>query len=88
MAELYQVEFKGSRREFFYNTYYHSLSVGNHVITQVDQGEDIGLLTKQIEAEIDFSKSQKPRSILRPASEDDVRKLKQLRENEIQYKKE
>lgn len=88
MAELFQVEFKGSRREFFYNTYYHSLEIGSHVITQVEQGEDIGLLTKQIDKEIDFSKSQKPRSILRPASVEDVQKMHRHRENEVEYKKE
>jgi cell fate regulator YaaT (PSP1 superfamily) len=88
MAELYIVEFKGSRREFFYNTYYHTLSVGEYVITQVDQGEDIGQLAKRVEKEIDFSDSARPRSILRPAGKDDLIRLKQLRENETQYKKE
>jgi cell fate regulator YaaT (PSP1 superfamily) len=87
MAELYIVEFKGSRRDFFYNTYYHTLSVGEHVITQVDQGEEIGVLAKKIEKEITFSDAARPRSILRSAGKDDLARLAHLRENEKQYKK-
>ena len=54
MAELYQVELKGSRREYFYNTYYHTLTLNDYVIIQLEQGEDMGLLTKKINSEIDF----------------------------------
>ena len=71
MADLYLVEFKGSRKGYFYNTYYHTLKVEDYVIVQADQGEDMGLLTLKINAEINFSDSAKPRSILRPAGEDD-----------------
>lgn len=88
MAELYQVEFKGSRREFFYNTYYHSLTLNDHVIIQLEQGEDLGLLTKKIEADVDFGGGAKPRSILRPAGPEDLDRLKRLKDNEDQYKKE
>jgi cell fate regulator YaaT (PSP1 superfamily) len=88
MAELYLVEFKGHRKEYFYNTYYHSLSIPGYVIVQAERGEDIGLLKKKIEIEMDFSQTMKPRSILRPASPEDVHEMEALRERENQYKTE
>lgn len=88
MAELYQVEFKGSRREYFYNTYYHALSLDEYVIIQLEQGEDLGLLTQKIDIDMDFSSTSRPRSILRPAGEEDVDRYQRLKINEEQYKKE
>ena len=88
MAELFQVEFKGSRREFFYNTYHHSLKLQDYVIIQAAQGEDMGLLTKRIEADLDFSDTEKPRSILRPAGSEDLSRYNQIKDNEQKYKKE
>ncbi len=88
MAELFQIEFKGSRREFFYNKFHHSLKLGDYVITQVEQGEDMGQLTKKIEAELDFSGTAQPRSILRPAGADDLARFEKLKANEVTYKQE
>jgi cell fate regulator YaaT (PSP1 superfamily) len=88
VAELYQVERKGSRREFYYNTYYHTLKPDDYVIIQLEQGEDLGLLTKKIETRVDFSGSQRPRSILRPAGSDDLARFEKLKANEIQYQRE
>jgi len=88
MAELYQVEFKGSRREYFYNTYHHSLSVSDYVIIQATQGEDMGLLIKRLESEPELKGLEKPRSILRRAGDDDHSRYQQLKENETKYKKE
>ncbi len=88
MAELYTVEFKGSRREFFYNTFYHSLEAGEQVIVQVDQGEDIGLLRNLVEAEMEFADSARPKSILRLANEEDIERDKTLSANETEYKSE
>lgn len=82
MPELYTVAFKGNRREYYYNTFYHSLSPKEHVIVQADRGEDIGLLDKKIITPIDFSDKDKPRSILRPASEEDKRNLELNRSDE------
>ena len=88
MAELYQVEFKGSRREYFYNTYYHSLKLNDYVIIQVEQGEDIGLLTKKMKTDMDFSGATRPHSILRPAGNEDIERYEKLRANEVRYKNE
>ncbi|UCE23664.1 MAG: stage 0 sporulation protein, partial [Candidatus Zixiibacteriota bacterium] len=79
---------KGSRKEYFFNTYYHSLSLSDHVIIQAERGEDIGLLSKKIEIEMNFEETAKPRSILRPASDDDMARLRELRRKEIQHETE
>jgi len=86
MADLYLVEFKGSRKEFFYNTYYHTLKLDDYVIVQADQGEDMGLLSLKIDTDVDFTDGARPRSILRPAGEDDQTHFNELKDNEIQYK--
>ena len=49
MAELYLVEFKGSRKEYFYNTFYHKLGEEDYVVTQTDRGEDLGKILKKID---------------------------------------
>jgi cell fate regulator YaaT (PSP1 superfamily) len=88
MAELYLVEFKGSRKEYFYNAFYHSLELLDHVVVEAERGEDIGLLTHKVDVEMDFSPTSRPRSILRPASRDDMARVEELREKEREYKDE
>ncbi|NOY88558.1 MAG: hypothetical protein GXO93_04085 [FCB group bacterium] len=88
MAELYLVEFKGWRKEYFFNTYYHSLKPTDYVIIQADRGEDIGLLSKKITVEVDFEDTTKPRSILRRASDADMVKYHEIQEKEIKHKAE
>jgi len=82
MAELYLVEFKGSRKEYFFNSYYHSLAENDWVIIQAERGEDIGRLLRKIDTDVDTGDSHKPRSILRPASEEDLDMRKELTEKE------
>jgi cell fate regulator YaaT (PSP1 superfamily) len=86
MAELYLVEFKGSRKEFYYNTYHHSLKPEDFVITQAEQGEDLGWVNCRVESEEYARGNGKPRSILRPAGEEDMRRHRQLAENEKTYR--
>jgi cell fate regulator YaaT (PSP1 superfamily) len=86
MAELYVVEFKGSRRQYFYNTYYHSLKQDDLVIVQAEQGEHCGRISNKIETDVDFSGAEKPRSLLRRAGSDDIRRYETLTENEVRYK--
>jgi cell fate regulator YaaT (PSP1 superfamily) len=87
MAELYLVEFKGSRKEYFYNSYHHTLRLPEYVIVQADQGEDMGKLSKRIDIAMDFADSGRPRSILRPAGREDQMRFEDLRQREMQYKK-
>nr|MBN2277509.1 hypothetical protein [candidate division Zixibacteria bacterium] len=82
MSDLYLVEFKGNRREFYNNTYYHSLRLNEPVIVEAERGEDAGILRKKIEAEVKLPDEEKPRSILRPASEEDRRKIAENRTDE------
>jgi cell fate regulator YaaT (PSP1 superfamily) len=82
MPDLYMVEFKSGRKEFFYNAYHHSLNINDYVIVQADRGEDMGRLDKKILKEIDFSDTEKPHSILRPSNEEDRKRLEQNRRDE------
>lgn len=86
MAELFLVEFKGSRKEYFYNTYHHSLRVDDHVITQAEQGEDLGWIISRVDNGDRIASAEKPRSILRPAGADDMSRFSELKDNEITYK--
>ncbi len=88
MAELYLVEFKGARKEYYYNTYYHDLSVNDYVVIQAERGEDIGMLAKKIEIGMDFGGGSKPRSILRLAGPDDRRRYEEIIVEELTYKAE
>ena len=88
MAELYQVEFKGSRREYFYNSYHHTLKIDEYVIVQAEQGEDMGRLNKRIDADLQFDSKSKPRSILRKASSEDLTRFRRLKDDEALYQKE
>ena len=54
MSELYLVEFRGSRREYFFNSYYHMLEGVQWVIVQAERGEDIGRLSHKVAKEGDF----------------------------------
>ncbi|MBU0983301.1 MAG: hypothetical protein KKA42_05495, partial [candidate division Zixibacteria bacterium] len=88
MAEVFIVEFKGSRREYFYNAYHHTLATDDYVITQVDQGEDMGKVSKKVEADAELEESISPGTILRPANENDIARFRALRQNEFRYKDE
>ena len=72
MPDLYIVEFKGHRRAFYYNTYYHSLEIGESVIVEAERGEDLGFISKRVPEDHEMQIDEKPLSILRPASSEDV----------------
>jgi cell fate regulator YaaT (PSP1 superfamily) len=86
VAELFLVEFKGSRKEFFYNSYHHALKLSESVIVQAEQGEEMGVLVKQIESR--SGEVGRPRSILRPAGADDKTRYDELRQKEKDCKRE
>lgn len=88
MAELYLVEFKGSRKEYFYNTYYHKLGDEDFVVTQTDRGEDLGKILKKIDIEVEFGDDDKPQSILRKAGKDDLQRHEELLDTDNKCKKE
>lgn len=82
MPDLYLVEFKGNRREFYFNKFYHSLKLNEYVVVQAERGEDMGLLLNRVEKDSTFSFVEKPRSILRPANDDDMANLDKNRVDE------
>src|SRR4030042_5399091 len=74
--ELYLVEFKGSRRQFYLNPENLPLKPGNFVIVQAERGEDLGEVTKKLEVEDPSSYVEKPFDILRSATQEDLERLK------------
>jgi cell fate regulator YaaT (PSP1 superfamily) len=57
-------------------------------VVQAERGEDIGLLKHHIEQEPDFEDRERPKSILRRASQEDMIELDQKRQREKQYRTE
>ena len=88
MAELYLVEFKGSRKEYFFNSYYHSLKTNDLVVVQAERGEDIGVLIDKVETQSEFGDRGRPRSILRRASDEDVEAMEDIRQKELDFQNE
>ena len=72
MPDLYIVEFKGHRRNFYYNTFYHALKPGEKVIVETERGEDMGIISKKIIDDIRVNLEDKPLSILRPVTGEDM----------------
>jgi cell fate regulator YaaT (PSP1 superfamily) len=79
--DIYLVEFKGSRKEYFTNPDCLSIKIGNLVIVQVERGEDMGRVTKKVPMEM-VELEKKPQNILRLAIQDDLNKLTANRERE------
>lgn len=72
MPDLYIVAFKGFRRGYYYNTYYHSLELDDYVIVEAERGEDLGHISKMVSNEETIETEDKPLCILRPASAEDI----------------
>lgn len=79
--DIYLVEFKGSRKEYFTNPDCLSIKIGNMVILQAERGEDMGRVTKKVPMEM-VELEKKPLNILRLATPDDLNKLAANRERE------
>ncbi len=77
MPDLYIIEFKGNRREYFYNSYYHALETGDRVIVEAERGEDMGMVSKAVPEGCRIETDDKPMSILRPVTPEDLEKHKQ-----------
>lgn len=81
---LIEVEFKGSRKEYFLNPKSVPLSVGCHTIIEYDNGEDMGVVSSFVNKNIkgvDLSISGK---IIRKCNNIDIRRLKENRKIEDQ----
>jgi len=49
VAELYLVEFKGSRREVFANPNCLGIRSSDYVAVQAERGEDLGKVSKKVQ---------------------------------------
>jgi cell fate regulator YaaT (PSP1 superfamily) len=87
VSDIYLVEFKGSRKEYFTNPDCLSVKPGEYVIVQAERGEDMGKVTKKVPAEM-VSLEKKPRRILRLAAQEDTDRLAANREKEKECLKE
>jgi cell fate regulator YaaT (PSP1 superfamily) len=87
VAELYLVEFKGSRKEVFANPNCLGLRSSDYVVVQAERGEDLGKVSKKVQREAE-EPERKPQSILRKATDEDLKKLIANREKEMECYKE
>jgi len=83
VADIYLVEFKGSRKEYFSNPDCLSVRSGDYVIVQAERGEDMGRVIKKLPYEME-KQEKKPHNILRLAMPEDLNKLLANREKEKQ----
>jgi cell fate regulator YaaT (PSP1 superfamily) len=87
VSEIYLVEFKGSRKEYFANPDCLSIKPNEYIIVQAERGEDMGKVTKKIPAEM-VNLEKKPRKVLRMATQEDLERLSANREKERECLKE
>ncbi len=87
LSDIYLVEFKGSRKEYFANPDCLSVKPNEHVIVQAERGEDMGKVTKRVPAEM-VTLEKRPRKILRLATREDSDRLAANREKEKECLKE
>ena len=87
MAEIYLVEFKGSRKDYFANPECLSIKPNDYVIVQAERGEDMGRVTKKTSEDM-VKLEKKLQKVLRLATKEDLDKLSTNREKEKECLKE
>ncbi|UCB52089.1 MAG: hypothetical protein JSV10_08885 [Candidatus Zixiibacteriota bacterium] len=87
VVDIYLVEFKGSRKEYFSNPDCLSIRPGDYAIVQAERGEDMGRVTKKVPAQM-AKLEKKPHRILRLATPEDLDRLRSNREKERECLKE
>jgi cell fate regulator YaaT (PSP1 superfamily) len=87
VPEMYLVEFKGSRKEYFTNPDCLSIKSGDHAIVQAERGEDLGTVTRKVPSQM-AKPEKKPQRILRLATPEELQRLRSNREKERECLKE
>jgi cell fate regulator YaaT (PSP1 superfamily) len=87
VAEIYLVEFKGSRKDYFTNPDCLSIRSNDYVIVQAERGEDMGRVTKKVIAAL-TKPERRSQKILRLATPEDLNKLTANRQKEKECLKE
>ncbi len=86
-APIYMIEFKGSRKEYYRDPYHLPISNGEHVIVQVERGEDLGRIIQRLEGEHASRARVKPLPILRVAVESELARAAENRQKEHEARK-
>jgi cell fate regulator YaaT (PSP1 superfamily) len=81
--EIYLVEFKGSRKQYFLNPEGHQIKPGDKVIVQAERGEDLGRVTKKLQVEDPSKLIEKPLNILRFSTPEDLQRMKENEERGV-----
>ena len=76
MAEIYEVEFKGGRKDFYLNSQGIPLRIGDLAVVQVDKGEDVARVAQIAEPSVSREREAK-REILRKVTPEDMERLKE-----------
>ena len=84
MPDIYLVEFKGYRKGFYLNPNQVRIREGDYVVVQGERGEDLGRATKRLEREDVSAFIEKPLSIRRKATTQDLEKLTINGEKEVE----
>jgi len=79
---VYLVEFKGARKEHYRDPYHLNICMGDHVIVQVERGEDIGRVVLVETGEDRAKVRAKPLPILRIANKDELARMAENRSKE------
>ena len=82
MAIIYEIIFKGERREYYSNSQSTQINVGDWAIVQADRGENIGRVAVMFESSIHKKNVETKGEIVRKASEEDLIQLKNNKEKE------
>ena len=82
MAIIYEIIFKGERREYYSNPQSTQINVGDWAIVQADRGENIGRVAVMFESSIHKKNVETKGEIVRKASEEDLIQLKNNKEKE------
>jgi cell fate regulator YaaT (PSP1 superfamily) len=84
---VYVIEFKGSRKECYRDPYSLPIAVGDHLIVQVERGEDLGQVIQRLEGPNAASAKVKPLPILRIANEVELNRAAENRQKEHEARK-
>lgn len=86
-APVYMIEFKGSRKEHYRDPYHLPIALGDHVIVQVERGEDLGKVIQHVQGEHVTRARIKPLPVLRVVVENELRRAAENREKEHEARK-
>jgi len=82
MHDYIEVVFKGERKQIYVNPQQFPFKIGDYVIVEADNGEDLGEVN-QLGALLSMKKSDTPfKSIMRKTNKEDLEKLQQNRDLE------